>query len=336
MIGRRAVLASGLVSGGALLLPVTSFAQEAGVRRVGILMPYRRGDRTVEARVAGFREMMRRLGWGSVRPIVIDEAWVGDDLDAIRTAVADLRQRGVEVVLTTGSRVVPIVQSTAPAMSIVFVGTSDPVGQGLVESLARPGGTTTGFSLLEFVDGESPLLGKLVEFARQLVPELKRIGLLFNPDNPATAFYRRSVLDMGPKLSLSAVLLPVNSSSQIAAALRDFADGGGGVLVLPSDLTLLSHREAIVKGAAQHRLPTIYSDPAFVRDGGLMSYSADRNEMFKQSAGYVDRILKGERAGELPIQQPTRYELVVNFQAAKALGIELPPSILIRADEVVE
>jgi putative ABC transport system substrate-binding protein len=335
---RRRLLAS-LLAG--LALPAApALAQRPGRRaRIGLLMPYAEDDVVVRRRVAAFRTALTGLGWSEARNLDVIERWPGDSLDAVRAAAAELVARDVEVILTTGSRVVPIVQRATRTIPIVFVGTSDPVGQGLVASLMRPGGNTTGFSQLELSDGASPLVGKQVELLRELLPGLGRLGLMFNPENPAAAFHQRSFRMIGETLGVASTLAPVRGPDDMAAAIAAFADALGtarGAMVLPSDLSLLGHRGGVVAAMARHGLPAIYADESFVEIGGLASYSADRLDLFRRSAIYVDRILRGERAGDLPVQMPTNYALAINLATARALCIEVPATVLARAELVVD
>ncbi len=331
---RRALMVSA-----ALLGVGRAAAQPERSARIGVLMPYAASDAVVQARVEAFRLALVPSARASGRSVSFEERWVGDNLDSLRAAAADLVARGVEAIVTTGSRVVPIVQRATTSIPIVFVGISDPVGQGLVGSLARPGGNTTGFSLLEITDGASPLISKLLEILSELVPDLNRVQMMFNADNPAGAFHQRTFTATALTLRLQPSLAPVRDTPQIEAAIRRFAAGlagAQGAMLLPSDLTLLSHRALIVAAMARHHIPAIFSDSSFVEIGGLASYSADRTEMFRRSADYVLRILKGERPGELPVQQPTTYSLAVNLRTARALGLHVPAAVLARADDVFE
>ncbi|UPY38847.1 ABC transporter substrate-binding protein [Sediminicoccus sp. KRV36] len=329
MIQRR-TLAAGLVM---------AHTARAQTRRaaIGLLMPYPADDALLRRRVGALREALDRLGWSSARGTVFEEHWTGDDPAAIRRAAEALVRSGVDIIVTTGSRVVPVVQRATAAIPIIFVGTSDPVGQGFVASMTRPGGNTTGFAQLELRDGTSPMVGKQAELLRELLPGLRRLGLMFNPQNPAVTFHARSFAEISEKLGVAAALIPVAGPAEIEQACAAFAGlPMPGAMVLPSDLTLLGQRDAVVAAMARHRLPAIYADESFVQMGGLASYAADRLALFRRAAGYVDRILRGDRAGELPVQMPTAYALWLHLATARQLGIEVPASLLARADEVME
>jgi putative tryptophan/tyrosine transport system substrate-binding protein len=313
---------------GALLVPVAARAQQR--RTVALLMPYPEADAEVRGRVAAFREELRRLGWGD-DVLRIEERWSTDDLDRVRLHVAELVKLTPDVIFFTGGRVTRIVQGQTRSIPTVFVGVSDPLGQGLVPSLARPGGNLTGIALPPY-----SITAKLVEILKQIAPEVTRAALVFNPANPSSEFHRKEFEAAAPSFSIQPSVIPLDEAAEIGPAFEAFARDAGGGLVFPSDLTMLAHRETVTAMAARHRLPAIYSDRVMVTNGGLASYSADRTEMFRQGAAYVNRILKGEQASELPVQQPTKFEFVVNLKAAEALGIPMPAAILARADEVIE
>jgi putative ABC transport system substrate-binding protein len=222
-------------------------------------------------------------------------------------------------------------QEQTRTIPIVFAGVSDPLGQGLVASLARPGGNLTGIANPEY-----SIVAKLLETLKQLVPTIVRAGLMLNPQNPSTAFYRHHFEAAAPALEVKPVVLPVREPIEIEQVIETFAREPHGGLVFPSDLTLLAHRQLVTALTARYRVPAIYSDRVMSTTGGLASYSADRTEMFRRGAWYVDRILRGEKPGELPVQEPARYELVFNLKTAAAQSLSIPPALLARADEVIE
>jgi putative ABC transport system substrate-binding protein len=300
-------------------------------RRVAILMPYPASDQEVHARVAAMRTELRKLGWSEGENLQIDERWATDNLDRLRADAADLVKLGPDVIFITGGRVVPIVRQQTRSIPTVFVGVTDPLGQGYVESLARPGGNITGIASPEY-----SVVYKLLELLKEIAPTVQRAALVSNPENTSTVFYRRHFEAAAPALGVQAVIMPVQRPADIERAFETFAQQPHGGLVFPSDLTLLAHRQIVTALALRHRLPAIYSDRAMVTAGGLASYSADRTTMFQQGAVYVDRILRGEQPGDLPVQQPTRYELVINAKTATALGLAISTGLLARADEVVE
>ena len=235
------------------------------------------------------------------------------------------------VIVVQGARSVPILQQATKTVPIVFVSLSDPVGREIVANMARPGGNITGFQLFEF-----SVIGKFVEALKQIAPNVDRVACLMNPDNPATDFFVRSFETLAPSLGVQPIITHVRNSEEILRALDAFAGKPGVGLVLPPDDTTVVHRKLVVTLAARHKLPAVYSFRVFVTDGGLMSYAIDVVDLFRRSASYVDRILKGEKPGDLPVQAPTKFELTLNIQTAKALGLAVPPSLLARADEVIE
>jgi putative ABC transport system substrate-binding protein len=326
-----------LLGGAAVVQPLAARAQQRmGLRRIGILMPYPESDAEVQARVRAFRDELRKLGWVDGDNLTFDVRWATDSLERVRAQAAELVAFNSDVILTTGSRVVPLVQQQTRSIPIVFVGTSDPVGQGLVASLARPGGNTTGFSLSEFAGPTSPIIGKMLEILKEIAPDIARVALMFNAANPATAFHSRSFQAATATMGIQPTIIPIQRPAEIESAIAAFAGEPNGGMLFPSDLTLLAHRELVTGLVTRHRLPAIFADRVIVASGGLISYSADRTDMFRRAASYVDRILRGEKPGDLPVQQPTRYELVINVKAAQALGLAVPPALMIRADEVIE
>jgi len=305
-------------------LPVSA----AQRRTVAVLMPYPETDAEVKGRVAAFREEMLRLGWDD---LLIEERWSTDDLVRVRADVADLVRLKPDVIFYTGGRVSRILQGETRSIPTVFVGVSDPLEQGLVPSLAKPGGNLTGIALPPY-----SITAKLVDLLKQIAPSVSRAAIVLNPDNPATPFNRKEFEIAVSTFGITPSIIPIKDADEISPAFESFAREPDGGLVFPSDLTILALRDTVTATATRHRLPAVYSDRVMVMAGGLASYSADRTEMFRQGAAYVARILRGENAGDLPVQQPTRFEFVVNTKAAQAVGVTLPPTILARADEVVE
>jgi putative tryptophan/tyrosine transport system substrate-binding protein len=214
---------------------------------------------------------------------------------------------------------------------VVSASLPDPVETGVVASLARPGGNFTGFTGFEL-----PMIGKSVEMLKQIAPQVRRTALIFNPDNPATVFYQRAFEAAATALGIQPIIMPIHHPADIKRAIDEFAREPNGGMLFPPDVTLVIHRELVVGEANQRRLPSIYNDRVLVTSGGLMSYGPDRTDIYRRSASYVDRILRGEKPGDLPIQQPTKFELVINLKTSKALGLEVPATLLARADEVIE
>jgi putative ABC transport system substrate-binding protein len=303
------------------------------VRRVGMLMPFAEHDPEALIRVAAFGQKLQELGWVVGRNIRLEARWSSDDFARTRTSAAELAASAPDVILAAGTPALVALAKETHSVPIVFVAVPDPVGQGLVAGLARPGGNATGFANLDF-----PVDGKWLELLKTVAPGVTRVMLLFNPDAAAGggSHFLRLLGEAAGPLSLEATAGPVRARGEIEHAVDAFArTPGGGLLVLPDNF-INAHRELIVALAEQHRLPAIYPSRFFVTAGGLLSYGVDVLDMYRGAATYVDRILKGAKPGDLPVQQPTRFELAVNLKTAKALGLVVPPSLLARADEVIE
>jgi putative ABC transport system substrate-binding protein len=298
---------------------------------VALLMPYAESDSEIQKRIATFRQELRKLGWTEGSNLRIEERWPGDDMDRARRDAAELIKLNPDVVVVSGRRTVPIVAQQTRSIPVVFVGISDPVSSGLVASLARPGGNLTGFSQIEF-----SLIGKLVEGLKEIAPRITRIAFISNPDNPATTLYLQSFEAAAKSVALQTVTFPVHEPREIERAIETSAQEPGGAVLFPPDLTILAHRKLVIALAAKYRSPAVYTNRAFVADGGLMSYGVEVVALYRRAASYVDRILRGEKPSELPVQQPTNYELVINLKTAKTLGLDIPPTLLARADDVIE
>jgi putative ABC transport system substrate-binding protein len=314
--------------GGAMAWPLAARAQQA--RRIGVLVGTG-NDLQSQFWLAAFRRRLQELGWSDARDLQIDVRWGSADIDHIRSSAADLVSSKSDVILVYGVRVLNVVRQATGQIPVVFIATSDPVGLGLIESLAHPGGNLTGFMLYEV-----SLAGKLVELLKELVPNLVRVALVFNTDNASAAGYWRSIETVAKSRNVIPISLPVRDIASILDAVDTFAREPNGGLVLPTDITTIVNRDLIVALAARHRLPALYSFRSDVASGGLMSYGPDTTNLFVRSASYIDRILKGENAADLPVQAPTKFELVINLKTAKALGLQVPPTLLARADEVIE
>jgi putative ABC transport system substrate-binding protein len=318
--------------GSAAAWPLAARAQQTDrVRRVGILMPYHKGDTENEARVQAFKQELEKLGWADGRNVQFDEHWTTDNMDLVRTHAASLMASNPDVVVATGGRVVPILMQLSSSIPIVLPGGSDPVRVGYAKSLAHPGGNVTGFTLIEL-----SMLGKSLEILKQIAPTIVRVALIYNPDNPNALVYRQtSEAACGP-LAIEPIAAPIHGFSDIDRAVTSLAGRpNSGIYFLP-DITTLALRREIVDLVARHRLPAIYWDSSFVKIGGLAFYGGDRIDLFRRSAGYVDRILRGEKAGDLPFQQATKIGLTINLKTAKALGIDVPLTLQVSADEVIE
>jgi putative ABC transport system substrate-binding protein len=317
--------------GAAAAWPLSARAQQERVRRVGILMPYPKADAEISIRVRAFRQELGKLGWTEGKNVQFDERCTADDMDRVRADAASLIASNPDAVLATGGRVIPVLMQLSSSVPIIIPGSGDPLGVGWVTSLARPGGNLTGFTLFEV-----SLLGKSLALLKQIAPAIRRVAFIHNPDNPNTMVYRRTFENAAGPLAVEPVAAPVHSVADIERALASLADRQDSGVLVPPDIAILALRDEAVDLLARRCLPAIYSDPAFVKVGGLASYGPDRVDLFRRSAGYVDRILRGEKPGDLPFQQPTKYQLTLNLKAAKALGLELSPTVLALADEVIE
>ena len=309
--------------------PLAASAQPGRIPRVALFMGIA-DDAEGRRRAAAFRQALQQSGWKEGSNVRIDERWGVADTDVIRASAIELLQLNPSVIVVQGARALPILQQATKTIPIVFVSISDPVGRGIVTNMARPGGNITGFQLFEF-----SVIGKLLEALKEVAPKVVRVACLVNPDNPAADFHVRSFETAAPSLAVQPVIARVQNSADIVRAIEGFADETGGLLLPPDDTTIV-HRKLVVTLAARHRLPAVYSFRSFVVDGGLMSYAVDVVDLFRRSASYVDRILRGEKPGDLPVQAPTRFELSLNARSAKGLGLEIPPTLLARADEVIE
>ena len=320
------------VVGAAATWPLTARAQQSDkIRLIGVLLAGEEGDAAGQARLAAFRSALAKLGWTEGSNLRLEVRWGADPALAARHA-ADLAALGAEVLVGEGGNAYQALRRQTHTIPIVFVGVSDPIGQGLVASLSHPGGDITGFSLFD-----TPMAGKWLEMLTQITPPVPRVAVLFDP---ATTRYAdlvlRSCEEAAKSLALAVRSVRVNDDTEIETAMAGVArEERGGVLVLPSVFTF-THRDAIVAIAARHRVPAVYGITLFAASGGLMAYSTDITDLLRRAADYVDRILNGAKPGDLPIQQPTKFDLVINLKAAKALGVTISPTLLATADEVIE
>jgi putative ABC transport system substrate-binding protein len=317
----------------ALAGPRAVRAQQADrVRRVGVLMSRAAGDPEEQARFAGFLQGLQKLGWTDGRNVRIDYRWAAADADRSRTYAAELVALAPDVILASGSTSVAALLQTTRTVPIVFVNVIDPVGAGYVARLARPGGNATGFTAFEY-----SLSGKWLELLKEIAPNLTRIAILRDPALAAGIGQFAAIQAMAPS-SFGVELSPIDvrDGGEIERDVATFARESNGGLIVTGSSSAAVHRELIVMLAARHQLPAVYPFRYFVTSGGLISYGPDPIDVFRRAAGYVDRILKGEKAADLPVQSPTTYELAINLKTAKALGLTLPPSLLARADEVIE
>ena len=317
----------------ALAGPRAARAQQADrVRRVGVLMSRAAGDPEEQARFAGFLQGLQKLGWTDGRNVRIDYRWAAADADRSRTYAAELVALAPDVILASGSTSVAALLQTTRTVPIVFVNVIDPVGAGYVARLARPGGNATGFTAFEY-----SLSGKWLELLKEIAPNLTRIAILRDPALAAGIGQFAAIQAMAPS-SLGVELSPIDvrDGGEIERDVATFARESNGGLIVTGSSSAAVHRELIVMLAARHQLPAVYPFRYFVNSGGLISYGPDPTDQFRRAAGYVDRILKGEKAADLPVQAPTKYELAINLKTAKALGLIMPPLLLARADQVIE
>ncbi|MGB8605366.1 ABC transporter substrate-binding protein [Bradyrhizobium sp.] len=313
--------------------PLAARAQQAtGVRRVAFLHPYPENDAEVLARVIAFREGLESLGWTENRNIRIEHRYSGGDLGRIRAYATELVHSAPGLIVGSGTPIAAALKEATSTIPIVFNLVNDPVGQGFVASLSRPGGNITGFTFIDF-----PLIGKWLEMIKEIAPGVRHIALMFNPDT--TPFYPAFLHELeaaNKSLAVELSASPVHNEAEVEAAITALAREPGGGLIAAPDAFINNHRRAIMTLTEQHRLPAIYGFRQFAREGALISYGPDSGDIVRRSAGYVDRILKGERPADLPVQAPTKYELVINLKTAKALGIDVPLHLQQIADEVIE
>jgi len=320
-----------LLGSAAATLPLRAHAQAKQMRRIGVLIGLVAGDPEAQSRAAAFENGLRELGWVNGRNLSIEYRWAGHGT-VLRDHVAELLAMAPDLILTNSTPVTVALREQNRAVPIVFTQVLDPVGQGLVPNLAHPGGNLTGFTSFEFSIGT-----KWLEALKQTAPRVARVAIVFNPQSaPFADLFLRPIEAAAPSFSVMPVGGAVRDPGDVDRMFDMLArDPNGGLMVLP-DISMTNYREAIVALAARHRVPAIYPFRFFAESGGLMSYGTDVAEVFRRAAAYVDRILKGASPGELPIQAPNKYELVINLKTAKALGLEVPPTLLARADEVIE
>jgi putative tryptophan/tyrosine transport system substrate-binding protein len=319
--------------GGAAAWPLPARAEQPeGVRRIGVLIGVA-GDAETKAWVGAFRKRLDELGWKIGGNLQIEERWTAGDPERNRRFAGELLAMKPDAIFAFSSVAVAALQQESRAVPIVFTAISDPVGSGFVESLARPGRNATGFT--NFVP---TMAAKWLEVLKEVAPQVRRVVLLFNPQTaPYVAeYYQRPFEAAAPSFGVQAVPVLVHQIAEIEAALRDLAREPGGGLVVPPDNFSYVHRGLIFTLAAQHRVPAVYPFRFMAREGGLVSYGVDLGETFPRAAEYIDRILKGTRPADLPVQAPTNFELAINLKAAKALGLDVPPTLIARADEVIE
>ena len=329
MSSRRKFIA---LIGGAAAWPLAARAQQGEpMRRIGALMSTAADDPEGQARIAAFQQGVQQFGWTIGRNVRIDSRWPVGDSGRTRRYAAELVALAPDVILATGSAAAaPLLQATR-TVPVVFVIVPDPVGAGFVNSLARPGGNATGFIQFEY-----GISGKWLELLKQIAPGVTRAAILRDPAISAGIGQFGAIQAVAPSLGVEASPINVRAADEIERAVADFARAPNGGLIITGSALAIFHRHLIIALAAKHRLPAVYFQRTLVADGGLISYGADVLDQYRRAASYVARILKGEKPADLPVQTPTKYELVINLKTAKALSLEIPSSVLARADEVIE
>jgi putative tryptophan/tyrosine transport system substrate-binding protein len=332
-IGRRKFLAA--LGGAAMAWPLAARAQQPErVRRIGVLMSAVEGDQRGLESITAFAQGLAELGWTVGRNVRIEYRWGAGELDRFRRYAAELIALSPDVVLATAGSIVGAFQQASRTVPIVFVTTVDPVGGGWVESLSRPGTNATGFAAYEF-----SMSGKRLELLKEIAPGVKRVAVIRDPSVPAGSGGLAAIQTVAPSLGVELTPVGVRDAGEIERAITAFARGSnGGLIMVGPTSSVQRYRDLIIALAARHGLPAIYpsGNRTYVTGGGLISYGPDPIDQYRRAAGYVDRILKGEKPADLPVQQPTKFELIVNLKTAKALGLEVPATVLARADEVIE
>jgi len=320
-----------LLGGAAAAWPLAAHAQQPDrVRRIGVLMTLAADDPEGQARVAAFRQGLQQLGWTGGHEVQIEIRWATSNIEA-RKHAAELVALAPDLILATGSPTVAALQQATRSVPIVFVNVADPVGAGFVDGLARPGGNITGFALYEY-----SMSGKFLELLKEIAPRVTRVAVLRDPAIAAGSGQLGVIQALAPSFGVELTPIGVREPGEIERGISAIAHGpNGGVIVTGSPLAVI-HRELIIALAARHRLPAVYFYRFFVREGGLISYGPDSIDPYRRAAGYVDRILKGEKPANLPVQAPTKFELAINLKTAKALGLKIPDRLLALADEVIE
>src|SRR6516164_2622948 len=328
-IGRRELLAA--LGGAAAAWPLVADAQGERVRRIVLLHALAENDPEVQTRVIAFRQGLEALGW-TQRNIQVEHRFSAGDFTRMQAYTVEVVSSAPDLIVGSSTPVLAALKQATHSIPIVFAVLNDPVGQGFVASMARPGGNITGFTFIDFA-----LIGKWLEMLKEIAPDVRRMTLMFNPDS--APFYPVFLRQFGAAPASLAVELsasPVHNEAEIEATITAFARESRGGLIPAPDAFINTRRHLIMALAERHRLPAIYSFRRFVTEGALMSYGPDAADIVRRSTSYVDRILKGDRPTALPVQAPTKYELVINLKTARALGLEVPPTLLARADEVIE
>ena len=320
-----------LIGSAAAAWPQLTRAQSE-LRRIGVLMAYREDDAEAQKYLSVFWDTLKQLGWTEGINISMTMHWAGSELPEIEQAAKELVKWRPGVILSSSTPTTAALLRATRTIPVVFAIVSDPIGSGFVSTFAKPGGNATGFTNLDASMG-----GKWLELLKEIVPDVHEVGFLFNPATATYAnFYMPSFISAGASLGIVARAAPVTNDQDIEAVIASYGMVPHSGVVVMTDSFTSSHREVIIRSAAQQRVPAVYPYRFFAQDGGLLAYGNNRVEPFRGAAGYVNRILHGERPGDLPVQAPTQFELVINLKTAKALDLTVPPSVLARADEVIE
>ena len=331
-MNRREFIA--LVGGAAAAWPLAARAQQSQrLKRIAVLMANPVTDARYQSLIAAFRQRLQELGWDERNNIQIDYRWAAEDADSIRVYARELVGLRPDVILARSSPEIAALRNETHTIPIVFVHATDPVASGFVPNLVHPGGNITGFMNFEY-----PMGGKWLEMLKEVAPGVTRVAVINNPDNVSSAGYLRVMETVAQSVGVQLTDARVRNSSEIERTIDGFArETNGGIVVLP-DFVLTGHRGAsiILATATRDNIPAVYPFPFFVSRGGLISYAAELTDLYRRAGVYVDRILRGTKPGDLPVQAPERYELVINVKTAKALGLEVSPMLLARADEVIE
>ena len=318
--------------GGAAAWPLAALAQQSErVRRIGVLIPLTANDPEGQARLAAFLQVLKQLGWTDSRNVHIDIRWsAGNSAEAFKYT-AELVALAPDVIFTWGSAgIAPVLKATR-TIPVVFAVVPDPVGSGFVESLSQPGGNATGFIMFEY-----DLCAKWPQLLKEIAPRVTRAAVLRDPAITAGIGQFAVIQSVAPSVGVDVTPINMGGASEIERGITAFARSANGGLISTASALSQIHRDLIIRLAAQYKLPAIFQERSYAAAGGLMSYGPDFLEQYGRAAGYVDRILKGEKPAHMPVQAPTKYELVINLKTAKALGITVPPALLARADEVIE
>ena len=320
------------ILGGAAAWPLAARAQQSErMRRIGVLMNLAADDPEAQVRLAAFHQGLQELGWTVGRNLRIDTRWGAGDADRYRRYSTELVALAPDVILAASGAIVPWLLQATRSVPIVFAQVPDPVGAGFVESLAHPGGNITGFTNFEFSIG-----GKLLELLKEIAPRVTRAAVLRDAADPAGVGQWGAIQTAAPSLGLELRVVDVRDAGEIERSITAFARGSNGGMIVTGSAPTAIHRDLIITLAARHRLPSVYAYRYHATSGGLISYGPETIDQYRRAASYVDRIFRGEKPADLPVQAPTKYELVINLKTAKALGLDVPPTLLARADEVIE